>query len=272
MRRNWADGAIGWIENEKLYDAVYAPVTAAILGAAGLGPGRRVLDVGCGSGTLLEAAVAAGAEVVGADISPGMVEAARRRVPAATVLVADAQNDELPGSFDRVISRFGVMFFADPVAAFANLRRACAPGARLAFACWRTRAENPVFTQGTAPLAERLPTPPPAPPGAPGPTAFADRDHLAGVLARSGWADAAIEPFDFVCDYGFEGGDGVEQRLTALLGTTSGRSARLTLQAELGADGWAAVAEEIRAEIRRDRVDGVVRLPAATWLVTAVNA
>src|SRR4051794_25142912 len=142
MRDSWATGAEGWVRNERIFDASFTPFTAAVLDAAELGSARRVLDIGCGAGTLLEAAVAAGAEAVGADISPVMVEAARRRVPAATVVIADAQTDDLlaaaPGApFDRVVSRFGVMFFADPVAAFANMRAATEPGARLAFVCWR---------------------------------------------------------------------------------------------------------------------------------------
>src|SRR4051812_50179088 len=81
MRDSWAAGAQGWVLNERIFDAVFAPFTAAIVGAAGLDSARRVLDVGCGAGTLLEEAVAAGAEAVGIDISPPMVEAASRRGP-----------------------------------------------------------------------------------------------------------------------------------------------------------------------------------------------
>jgi SAM-dependent methyltransferase len=126
--QDWADRAAGWVENEEIFDAVFAPVTAAVLGAAAIEPRHRLLDAGCGSGTLLAAGVAAGAAVVGIDISPGMADAARRRVAAATVVVDDAQEADLlaaaPGApFDRVVSRFGVMFFADPAAAFANIRR-----------------------------------------------------------------------------------------------------------------------------------------------------
>src|SRR4051794_7294922 len=102
MRDSWAAGAQAWVLNERIFDAVFAPFTAAIVGAAGLDSARRVLDVGCGAGTLLEEAVAAGAEAVGIDISPPMVEAASRRVPKATVLAADPPTNNLlppaPGS------------------------------------------------------------------------------------------------------------------------------------------------------------------------------
>ena len=95
MRDSWVTGADGWVRNERIFDAVLAPFTAAVLGASDLGSARRVLDIGCGTGTLLDAAVAAGADAVGVDISSSMVEAARRRVPTATVVAADAQTTDL---------------------------------------------------------------------------------------------------------------------------------------------------------------------------------
>ena len=145
MRDHWAIGAEGWVRNERIFDAAFASFTAAVLGAADLGAGQRVLDVGCGSGTLLDAAVAAGADAVGVDISSAMVEAARRRVPTATVVTADAQTVDLlvtvPGApFDRVVSRFGVMFFAEPATAFANIRSATAPRRRALPSCAGGRA------------------------------------------------------------------------------------------------------------------------------------
>ncbi|NEE01901.1 class I SAM-dependent methyltransferase [Phytoactinopolyspora halotolerans] len=275
MRQIWADGAAGWVENERIFDAVFAPVTAAILDHADVRPGRRLLDVGCGSGTLLAAGAAAGANVVGIDISEGMAAAAQRRVPDATIVVGDAQVADLlgeaPGApFDRVLSRFGVMFFDEPAAAFANIRRSTGPGARMTFACWRGREENPMFTLGTSLLVERLDPPPEPPaPGAPGPHAFADPDRLRALLAGAGWTDITVNAFDFECDYGIDGSDGVEERLATILGTTTGRLARAQVEPRLGPDGWAAALDEVRAELRRHRVRGTVRFPGATWLVTA---
>ncbi len=277
-RQGWSDGASGWVRNEALFDAVFTPVTAAILDAARLGPGQRALDVGCGSGTLLEAGVAAGAVMVGIDISADMVEAARHRVPQADVVLGDAQRLDLlsaaPGApFDRVISRFGVMFFEDPAQAFANLRAATAPRAGLTFACWRGLEENPTFTLGTDVLTSRLESPPPPPvPGKPGPVAFADPDWLTSLLAGAGWTEVQVEPLDVICDHGIDGSDGVEERLAMLLATTTGRLAREELEPRLSAEEWAALLDDVRAELRRHLVDGVVRFPAATWLVTAANA
>ena len=130
-----------------------------------------------------------------------MVEGARRRVPTAVVLEADAQTTDLltaaPGRpFDRVVSRFGVMFFDEPVTAFARVRAACAPGARLAFACWRTYEENPTFSVGQDVLVARMDEPPApaAEPYAPGPMAFADPGHVRAVLEEAAWQDVAVAP------------------------------------------------------------------------------
>lgn len=273
--RSWDDNAQGWVAHEAVFDAVFTPVTAAVLAAAALQQGERVLDVGCGSGTLLAAAARAGTLPVGVDISPRMVEAAARRVPAATVVVADAETADLQQiasgeAFDVVLSRFGVMFFDDPVAAFSNMRRSSAPRARLAFVCWRGEEENAMFTLGTELLTRGLAEPPQPPvSGAPGPTAFADPDRLRGLLDRAGWHDVRIEPLDAELDFGRDGTDGVENRLATILSTTSGRTAQAELEPRLGAQGWADLLDEVRAEVARRQVDGSVRVPAALWLVTA---
>lgn len=275
MRRDWAATAAGWVENEEIFDALFAPATAAILDAAGLGAGCRMLDVGCGTGTLLKAGVAAGASVAGVDVSQVMAEAAGRRVPEATVVVDDAQTvdlDRLPGApFDRIVSRFGVMFFADPVAAFVNLRRATTPGGRLVFVCWRGRDENPMFTLGTDTLLDRLASrPTPAAPDAPGPMAFADPERVTAVLAGAGWVNVTVTPLDFVCDYGFDGTDGVEERLAVVLGTSTGRHARALLEPHLGPHNWAALLDDVRARIRHWMgTNTTLTTPAATWLATA---
>jgi SAM-dependent methyltransferase len=275
QQQAWAAQGVDWVDHAAIFEAVLAPFADAVVQAADIGRGARVLDIGCGSGTLLHRTAALGAIPFGVDISEPMVQAARRRVPGATVALGDTQTLALrPATgeaFDRIISRFGVMFFDDPVAAFANIRDAAAPGARLTFVCWR-EGDNPMFTLGVDILADRLETPPAAPdPDAPGPLAFGNAERVRAILADAGWRDVDVAAFDGVCDFGIDGSDGVEERLSLLLANTTGRQARAELPERLGADGWAAVIEELRDELRRRRVDGVVKFPGHTWVVTAVN-
>lgn len=274
MRDNWTHGAVGWVANEAIFDLTYQPVTDAIVTAADLVADCRVLDIGCGTGTLLAAAGGVGASAVGVDISPPMVEAAAARVPTAVVRVADAQAADLldvaPGApFDRVVSRFGVMFFDDPTAAFTNVRRACRDGAQLTFACWRGLAENPTFTLGTSTLVGQMAAPPPIPgPRAPGPMAFAEPAYVTDVLTAAGWSAVEVAPLDFECVYS-RAGDGVEERMTSILALSSGRAAAAELEPRLGAAAWAALLDDIRAELREHVVDGRLRHPGACWLVNA---
>jgi SAM-dependent methyltransferase len=215
-------------------------------------------------------------DVVGVDISPVMAEAARRRVPTATVVTADAQTTDLlaaaPGRpFDRVVSRFGVMFFADPTAAFGNVRAATAPGGRLAFVCWR-EGEADMFQMGLRPLLDRLEDPPaPLEVGAPGALGLARADRVHEVLTDAGWSDVAVDALDGLCDYAVDGSDGVEERLAMALSGSIGRATRAALEPRLGPDGWRAALDEARAEVRAHVVDGSVRSVGHVWLVTATN-
>ncbi|MGB3286403.1 class I SAM-dependent methyltransferase [Mycolicibacter algericus] len=272
QQQSWATQGVDWVDHAAIFEAALAPFADAVLQAADIGSDTRVLDIGCGSGTLLQRAAALGATPVGVDISEPMVNAARRRVPAATVVLGDAQIMDLGGPvFDRVISRFGVMFFDDPVAAFINIRRAAAPGARLAFVCWR-EGDNPMFSVGVDMLAAQLESPPAAAdPTEPGPLAFGNAERVRTILADAGWADVELAAFDGVCDFSIDGSDGVEERLTMILSNRTGQQARTELPARLGEDGWAAVVDKLRDELRRHRVDGVLKFPGHTWVVTATN-
>lgn len=196
-----------WVDRQPLLDRLFAPLgTLLIESLAGHSLGR-VLDVGCGTGAVtLALASPSGdaAECVGIDISAPMIEAARARAERegsrARFVCADAQAHAfVPAGFDTLVSRLGVMFFDDPVAAFANLRRAARDGAALRFLAWRAAAENPFMTTAERAAASLLPRLPARRPGAPGQFGFADRERVESILAQAGWGAIAIRPVDLAC-------------------------------------------------------------------------
>jgi SAM-dependent methyltransferase len=168
-----------------------------------------VLDVGCGGGrTAIAAARAVGptGAVVGADLSAPLSALAERRaqesgVANVTFRVVDMQTDAVAGGpFDVALSQFGVMFFAQPVVAFANIRAHLAPGGRIAFACWQPADRNPWFF--AAAIADLLPPPPePAPGASPaGPFAFGDPEHVTGILRAAGFGDSRVTAYEIAVD------------------------------------------------------------------------
>jgi SAM-dependent methyltransferase len=189
-----------WVTLQAKLDEQLEPFGRVVMDRLAIAQGERVLDVGCGCGETslaLAERVGASGSVVGIDISNVMLERARERVGAAKnarFLAADAQTHAFDaGSFDVVFSRFGVMFFQDPRAAFANLTRALATGGRVGFHCWKTFQDNPWITVPFFAALEHVPPPPPPVPGAPGQFAFADPDHVRGILADAGLTEIGFE-------------------------------------------------------------------------------
>jgi ubiquinone/menaquinone biosynthesis C-methylase UbiE len=195
-----------WVEAQELLDRVLKPFEDLLVEAVSAS-GGRVLDVGCGTGgTTLAVARLLGAKdrCVGIDISEPMIAFARARAERegtpASFIRADAQTHAFePASFDMISSRFGVMFFTDPVRAFANLRRAARNGAALRFVAFRSAAENPFMTTAERAAAPLLPNLPARRPDAPGQFAFADRRRVLSILEESGWAEIDIRPIDVAC-------------------------------------------------------------------------
>jgi SAM-dependent methyltransferase len=206
--RLW-NGAAGhaWVELQDLLDEVLRPFEDALVDGVAASGARLVLDVGCGAGsTTLAIARHFGGNggCVGVDISAPLIAAAEARADIANVqfLCADAQTHPFhPRGFDSIVSRFGVMFFTDPVRAFANLRRATASGGKLLCFTWRSAAENPYMTTAERAAAPLLPALPPRTPGAPGQFAFADPEHVRSILAASGWSDVQHHAVDVECRY-----------------------------------------------------------------------
>jgi SAM-dependent methyltransferase len=201
--------ARGWVEAQELLDRTFEPFKNRLVDAIAVRPRRRVLDVGCGTGatTLAAARVVSVADgALGIDISAPMIAVARARAEQeeapASFVCANAQQYAFDAdSFDMIISRFGVMFFDDPVEAFANLRRAAEDAAELRFIVWRRAAENPFMTAAERAAAPLLPNLPVRQPDAPGQFAFANTDRIRSVLDQSGWIDLEIEPIDIACEF-----------------------------------------------------------------------
>src|SRR5579883_811678 len=175
---------------------------AMLLDRLHLAPGEQVLEIGCGTGALtlpLAAAVGAQGRVVAVDIAEPMLAAARSRVAAqgldnVTLHLGDAQVFAFPpAAFDVATSRMGVMFFADPAAAFRNIAGALKPGARLVFACWGPLAENRHWRVAYDVAVRRLGPPAPKPAHEPGPMVFGDPDYVQGLLAQAGFTAIAVE-------------------------------------------------------------------------------
>ncbi|MFH6781178.1 MULTISPECIES: class I SAM-dependent methyltransferase [Methylobacterium] len=267
------NGDVGerWAAMQAELDRVFVPLTDALLAGAGLRPGERVLDIGCGCGeTALLAAGRTGPSgaVAALDVSRPMLARARARAsqddrtacaPIAWI-EADAQTHAFAPDHDVALSRFGVMFFEDSRQAFANIRRGLRPGGRLAALCWRALPENAWVNVARNAVLGVVPEPEPSPPGAPGPFRFADGAALVELLARAGFAQAGVTPVDRAIEIG----DDAEAatRFAVTVGPVSG----------LLRDLDAAMRERAVAAVRAAMPEGgPVRLAAACWLVTAVN-
>jgi SAM-dependent methyltransferase len=237
----------------------------------GLTGGESVLEIGCGTGALtlpVAAAVGASGRVVAVDISEPMLGAARQQIGESgfanvTLELGDAQTFAFaPAAFDLATSRMGVMFFADPTAAFGNIRGALKPGGRLVFACWAPLEENSHWLISYE-IARRHLGPPAPPAGpAPGPLAFADPDYIRRVLATAGFIEIAVERAhpSVLC-----GSPEDEARQALLMGPT----ARLVEEKEPDEAVRRTIAREIEAAFAAAAGSGPLRLPATIFVVEA---
>ncbi len=269
MAAEWT-GRVGsaWAEQWRRTDRSFGALTERLLDPAAIGAFRHALDIGCGAGELIGRLAQAHptSRVTGIDISPELVAVARRR----TAVLENVRFEESDAAFwradsdarpDLLVSRHGVMFFQDPIAAFAHLRAQAAPGARLRFSCFRARADN----GWASALASVLPVPAAPPdPAAPGPFAFADPALVTATLEAAGWREIACEAVDYAMIAG-EGDHAVDEAVAYF--QRIGPAARVI--AELPEGERPAVRERLRACLASHHHGGLVSLPSAAWIVTA---
>ena len=269
----WNDEAGSrWATFQERIDHVLAPLGAAGLASAALQPAEAVLDIGCGCGaTLLELANAVGAKgsVVGVDVSQSMLAVAEQRAQGLGLanvrcVLADASTYAFgEAAFDLAFSRFGVMFFDDPVGAFANVRRSLRADGRLVFVCWRDLAANPWFHVPAEAVRPHVPPQPQPDSQVPGPLAFADPDHVRSVLERAGFDGVQFEAFNAKLPLG--------DRMRAIeLVSQVGPTSRLLA----GADDRARANAKLALDhaFKTHEMDGDIVLGAGVWIVSARNA
>ncbi|MEA2728143.1 MAG: hypothetical protein QOD93_1815 [Acetobacteraceae bacterium] len=269
----WNDrAAVTWTAFQERLDTLFEPLTALALDAAAPVSGEHAIDIGCGCGaTVLALADRLGptGQVLGLDVSQQMAARARERIAAsgltnAKVIVSDAAtHDFTRADADLIFSRFGVMFFADPAAAFSNLRRAMRPGGRLLCAAWRPLADNPWFRVPLEAAGPLLPPQPPADPDAPGPFAFANADRTRQILATAGWKGATLTPHNVPMRFAATGQ--IEQATD--FATQVGVLARML--ADEGPDTRARVREAVAEALRAYDSPAGINLSGSIWLISA---
>ena len=257
-----------WVREAQRFDTMLAPFGRRLLTAAALEPGEQVLDVGCGNGAISVAAgqaVGPGGHVTGLDLSAAMLVVAQKRAEAqgidATFVQGDAQTFSVDQSFDVVVSRFGVMFFDEPVSAFANLAKATRVGGRLCFVCWQEMFANEWLAVPAMAMVAHLGIPELPEPHAPGPFAFADPERTKGVLASAGWSDVTVEEHKEEMHMGRD----PEDVVAFMLSDEMGRRVVEGKDPEAVRAGTEAAVEALRPFATSE---GVV-LTGASWLVAA---
>jgi SAM-dependent methyltransferase len=263
-------GGQHWADRQHTQDIVLAPISDVLIDRANAKAAERIIDVGCGCGATsiaLARKVGPDGHVLGVDISAPMLARARQLAPPGCpvdFVLADATVYPFhPASSDLLVSRFGVMFFAEPALSFANLRRALRPSGRMTFACWREPRDNPFFMVPLQAVYKHAPKLPQLGPEEPGPFSFASEARVHRILGEAGFSGMAMEPCDLSLDIAV--GRGLEAAVESAL--EIGPAARAL--AEQTPAVRAAAANSIREALMPFIRGQAIPLGASIWIVTA---
>lgn len=265
----WTSPAgLKWIEHEHALDTAMQGMLDVMLAASGATASSSILDIGCGTGasTLDAARLASAGKAVGVDISQPLLDRAiaradRAKVENASFLLADAQtHDFRKEECNVLISRIGMSFFSDSVAAFENLAMALNPGGRMAFVCWAAVDKNPWFHIPKKVAEARLGSIPGGPPHAPGPTGFSDLDHVSRLMAEAGLKDIDAQAVEVALTPpgGAAGAASAASRV--------GPAARIVKAHAGESSDEAAIEEGVRAAFQTFETDGAIQVPAVVNL------
>ena len=268
------DGPIGerWVAHAEFHDRMGRDFSEAVTARLAPQPGEHILEIGCGSGALalsLGTLVGPRGSVTGLDISgPMLAEAGRRaRLQGVTNVVFDKGDAQVcalpPARFDAAVSRFGVMFFDDPVAAFANIGHSVRPGGRLVFSCWQELLRNDWIMIPAGAALQHVPMPDLGDPGAPGPFSMADPERLRGILSDASWGEILIEEVVRPMRMG----DLVDDTMDYLRDSEIADALMQDVDQVTAARAWAAVKGALEAHATAEGImlDGVAWLVSATW-------
>lgn len=270
----WGNSPSGakWLTYEEQMDELLEPVLDLVFERASLQPGMRVLDIGCGTGasTVRAAQIVGGAgHILAADFSQPFLNRAAQRAAEHGLANIDFQYADVQthpfvaADRDAMISRFGVMFFEDPVAAFANISRALKPGGQMTFAAWGPLSGNPWFKMPHIAACARLGNPPPMDRDAPGPLAFQDKDRVLGLLADAGLTEIVVEPVPVFLHFRGTLED------CAKLCTRIGPAARLIALFEGDEEDIEAIQQAVAKAFRPFATENTVEIPALINLFQA---
>ena len=259
-----------WVQRDAEMDERLGPMTEELIRRSGVRVGDHVLDIGCGGGSSTEQiahSVGSDGRVVGIDISEPLLALARARcgnLSQVSFENADAQVHKFPKQgFDLLLSRFGVMFFSDPVSAFGNLLKALNSNGKFHFVCWATVDENPWFAVPLSIAKRYLGEPEPVPARAPGPLAFSEPDYVLDILTSAGFKDIQIEPTETV----MASSDPPERQVDLYL--TGGPAARLIAAKSPSADIMDELTAALIGELRKYETKDGIALGATVHYISA---